>query len=288
MSRERLVVIALFGAPVVLAAMMMAWSAVEPASAQTTGATKSLGPFVGLVQPSDEVDLASVERGTIQEITIEEGVMVKKGQVICKLDSTVEEAALKISQTQAESEIDIESAKLRHDLAQIEVTRLADIDKVGAAARKELDTADINEKYSASLVRKAQHDQRVAKFQYARDQKVLQRRTIVSTLDGYVAKKKKSPGELVDGQDDTVVCQIAKLDPLHLVAPVPASTYGQIRLNDRATLAGEQLPQGKATGKVILVDKLVQSDSQTYNIKIELPNPGSVIPSGIKVEVNFP
>jgi HlyD family secretion protein len=288
MSRERVVVVTLFGTPLVLAAVMIAWSAEQPASPQATRSGKALGPFVGLVQPSDKCDLASTDRGTIESITVEDGDMVKKGQVIGRLESSVEAAFLKISQTQAESEIDIESAKLRYELAKIEVERLADIDKIGAAAPKEMDTARINKDYADSLVRKAQHDQQVAKFQYLRDQKVLERRTILSTLDGYVAKKKKSPGESVDGQSDTVVCQIVKLDPLHVLVPVPATTYGQIRLNDRATLTGEQLPQGKATAKVILVDKLVQPDSQTYNLKLELPNPGSVIPSGIKVEVSFP
>jgi len=244
--------------------------------------------LVGLVQPSDVVDLASSEKGIIEEMAVDEGTVVKKGQVVCKLESRVEEASLRISQAQAESEIDIEVAKLRHELAQIEYDRVTKLEQQQAAAIKEIDTARINEKYSAGLVRKAQHDQQVAKFQYVRDQKVLERRTITSPLDGYVAKKNKSVGELVDGVNDAVVCQIVRLDPLHVLVPIPADTYGQIRVGDRATVTAEQLPQGKATAKVILVDRLVQADSQTYTVKLELPNPDGTIPAGIKVEASFP
>ncbi len=288
MLRERLVMAGLFGIPVGIAAVMMAWSTERPVSAQTTRASAALGPFLGLVQPSDMVDLASSDKGTIQELTIDEGHTVKKGQLICRLESSVEEAALQISKVQAESNIDIEAAELRHELARIEYERVMKIDKSDAAAPKEVDTARINKDYSASLVRKAKHDQQVAKYQYIRDQKVVERRTILSPLDGYVVKKSKSVGELVDGLNDTVVCQIAKMDPLYVIVPAPAVTYGKIRKGDTAVLEADQLPGGKATAKVILVDKIIQADSQTYTIKLELPNPGIVIPAGVKADVTFP
>jgi RND family efflux transporter MFP subunit len=288
MVRERLLMAGLFGIPVALALVMMAWSTERSVSAQTTHAAAPVGPFVGLVMPSDDVDLASNDKGIIQEMTVQEGDTVMKGQVICRLESSVEEASLKISEAQAKTNIDIEAAQLRHELARIEYERVIKMDKEQAAAPKELDTARINEKYADSLVRKAQHDQKVAQFQYARDQKVVERRVIVSTLDGYVARKKKSVGELVDGVNDAVVCQILKMNPLHVLVPVPAATYGKIHLGDAAILVAEQLPGGRAKAKVILVDKVIQADSQTYTIKLELPNPESVIPTGIKADVTFP
>ncbi len=287
MARERLVVAGLFGIPVAVAVLMMAGSAGRPVWAETTQAT-GFGPIPGLVQPSDTVDLACSEKGIIEEVTVDEGMMVKKGQVVCKLESGVETASVKISQAQAESEIDIQVARYAYELAEIELKRLTEIDRRQAAAPKEIDTARINERYREALVRKAQHDQRIAKAQYARDQKVVERRTLLSPLDGYVSKKNKSPGELLDGINDAVVCQIVRLDPLHVIVPVPANTYGQIKLGDGATLTAEQLPQGRAKAKVVLVDRVVQSDSQTYTVKLELPNPESRIPTGMKVGVTFP
>ncbi len=53
-------------------------------------------------------------------------------------------------------------------------------------------------------------------------------------------------------------------------------------------MTAEQLPGGKATAKVILVDKIIQADSQTYTIKLELPNPNIAIPAGVKADVIFP
>ncbi len=288
MLRERLVVAGLFGIPMLAASAMITWSVDERASAQTTGSASRVEPLLGFVEPSDIVDLACSEKGIIEALTIEEGVMVKQGQVICRLESSVENAALEISKTQADSEIGVETAKIGHELAEIQLQRVMEIDKRGAAARMELDEARIQEKYTRTQIAKAVHDQSVVKHQYERDRKVIDRRTVRSTLDGYVAQKLKSVGELLDGVDDTVICQIVKLDPLHVRVNAHADTYGKIRVGDLARLDAKQLPGGTASAKVILVDRVVGADSQLYMIKLELPNPDKAIPAGIKVTVTFP
>ncbi len=288
MARERWVVAGLFGIPVLAAMVMVAWSGGERASAQTTASSARLGPLTGWAHPSETVDLASSEKGTIEALTVEEGDRVKKGQVVCRLESSVEQAALRVSEAQAKSDIDVKVAETRHELADIQLKKVRDLEEKQVAAPMEVDEARINEKYARSLIDKAIHDKGVAGFQFARDQKVIDRRTIKSPLDGYVAKRIKSVGELVDGVDDTTICQIVKLDPLHVLVAAPADTYEKIRRGDPARLDAEQLPGGVARAKVILVDRLVEAESQTYTIKLELANPDRTIPAGIKVMVTFP
>ncbi len=286
--RQRLIVLVVLGLPVAAGVIMLAGTSGRPALAQATDSPGELEALPAHTEPSDLVDLASSEKGVIEELTVEEGDTVKKGHVVCRLESSVEQGSLQISKTQAESEIDVEVAKLRHELKEIEQKRVLDLAKRSAAAPMEVETARIDELYTEALVKKAQHDRRVAQFEYERDKKVIERRTIKSPLDGYVAKRVKSVGELVDGIDDTVLCQIARLDPLHVRVPAPTSTYGRIRLGDRAIIRAGQLPDGRAEGKVILVDRLVQPESQMYTIKLEVPNPENKIPAGIKVAVTFP
>ena len=169
MLRERLVVAGLFGIPMLAASAMITWSMDERASAQTTASASRIEPLLGFVEPSDVVDLACSEKGIIEELTIEEGDTVKTGQVICRLESSVENAALEISKTQADSEIGVETARIGHELAEIQLKRVVEIDKRGAAARMELDEALIQEKYSRTQVARAIHDQSVVKHQYERD-----------------------------------------------------------------------------------------------------------------------
>jgi RND family efflux transporter MFP subunit len=288
MLRERLILAGLFGLPLLAAAAMGTWSVVQPASAQTTASSSRVDAMVGLVQPSDNVDLACTEKGIIKDLAVEEGDFVKKGQVICQLESSVEEATLQVSKVQAESDIKVKVAKIGDDLARVRLERTERLELKNAAADMEVIEARINKQYTAVKIDEAEHDQKVVGFQYMRDRKVIDRRTIKSPLDGYVARKVKSVGELVDGVDDAVVCQIVQLDPLHVLVPASASTYGKIKTGDTARLDSDQLPGGSAIAKVFLVDRLVQADSQTYTIKLELPNPGSAIPAGIKVMVTFP
>lgn len=287
--RHRMIVFGTFGLAVAAALLVVSgWSGARLALAQTPESDARLGPLPGHTEPSDIVDLASSEKGVIEELTVDEGDSVKKGQVVCRLESSVEQASLEISKTQAESEIDVKVAKLRHELKVIEQKRVQDMAAKDAAAPMEVDTARIDEAYTKALVDKALHDRRVAMSQYERDKKVIERRTVKSPLSGYVARRVKSVGELVDGLNDAVVCQIAQLDPLHVRVPAPASTYGKIRPGDRAVIQAEQLPGGRTEAKVILVDRLVQPESQMYTIKLEAANADNKIPAGIKVRVTFP
>ena len=66
-----------------------------------------------LIEPNEVVTLATPVEGVIESVTVERGDMVKKGQVVATLESSVERAALMLAKARAESNARIENAKAR-------------------------------------------------------------------------------------------------------------------------------------------------------------------------------
>ena len=56
----------------------------------------------GLIEPSETIEVSSQIPGVIDEITVERGDLVEKGQVVARLKSGVEQAAIALAKARVE------------------------------------------------------------------------------------------------------------------------------------------------------------------------------------------
>ena len=73
-----------------------------------------------------------------------------------------------------------------------------------------------------------------------------------------------------------------------LVVVLPVGLYGRIAENSAAEVETEVPAKARYKAKVQIVDKVVDSASGTFGVRLELPNPGGKIPAGVKCLVRFP
>lgn len=210
-----------------------------------------------MIEPSRTVNVGSEVIGIIDEITVDRGDMVQKGQVLIRLDSKVERATM-------------ESRKARYEFAQNEYKR-----KSGLYGKALIATRDVDE--SETNLKIAQRD-----FEEA--ERVLERRTIRSTIDGVVVQRLLQPGERVETQP---ILKLAQLSPLYVEVIAPASMLGSVKVGDRAAVMPENPVKGEYTGAVKIVDNVVDAASGTFGIRIELENKNYTLPSGLKCSVRF-
>jgi multidrug efflux pump subunit AcrA (membrane-fusion protein) len=109
-------------------------------------------------------------------------------------------------------------------------------------------------------------------------------RNIVSPLSGVVVDRMVDPGEFV-GQ--ATLLSIAKLDPLYVEVVAPATLYGSIRLGSDATVLPGDPVGGSYTATVRVVDKVLDAASNTFRVRLELPNPGNQLPAGLRARVRL-
>lgn len=212
----------------------------------------------GLIYPSEIVKLSSQVPGVIEEIGVERGDVVAQGQVVARLKSSLERAAVDLART------NVEFLKRKKD-------RNLDLAKKKLIAESELDELET--------------DLKKAEQQLDEAQKRLEIKTIRSTIDGVVAERMLAPGEYVG---EAAIMKLARLDPLKVEVVVPVRRFGSIKKGMKAEVRPEPPQGGVYTGKVTIVDKVVDAASSTFVVRVDIPNPSLKIPSGLRCMVRFP
>src|SRR5688572_19305856 len=174
---------------------------VRVAPARAIAAGQSQGAVLnatGYVTARRQATVSSKVTGKVMEVFIEEGMRVKAGKVLARLDASYVSRGLALAQAEAqaaasaleETRVRIREAQLDYDraarLAQSEISSRADVDR----ARAQLEAA------RARLA--AQSDQ----VNTARQQIELQRQNVEDTVirapfDGIVVSKDAQPGEMI-------------------------------------------------------------------------------------------
>lgn len=211
-----------------------------------------------LVQPYQVSELGSASPAVIQDILVQRGDMVHKGQVVVELDRSVDEATLALRQTEA-----------------------AYLSRV---------VGRNNDLYKKNLLPAKDYDEMVSKLQQAREQVRLQKtiiatRSIRSPFDGVVAELYAGPGDRVN---DNKLLKLAQLDPLLVKVVLPEARYGSIHAGETAHIhVSDAVAPGDLEAAVWRIDKVMDAASGTFTVLLKLDNPGQKIPAGIRCSVKF-
>jgi multidrug efflux pump subunit AcrA (membrane-fusion protein) len=112
----------------------------------------------------------------------------------------------------------------------------------------------------------------------------LRLRTVSSPIDGVVVSRNYSTGEYVTTEP---VLQIARINPLKVEVISPMSLIGRVKPGDRAVIYPDQPIGGEVSGKVKIVDEVIDAASGTFGIRVSLPNDKFLIPAGINCQIKF-
>jgi RND family efflux transporter MFP subunit len=237
------------------------------------------------IEPSTTVALSSPVVGVISEVLVDKNSKVEKGTVVARLESSVEAATAELRRVQADLHSDVDAQKLQLDFSQRNLERVLNLYEKKAASFTELDKAKTERAIAAQQLQQAQDRKRQADLEYKRAQADLQKRTIVSPISGIVIERFKQAGEHIDFEP---VLKIAHLDPLKVEVFAPSSLYGAIKEGMKASVVPELGTTNKTyAADVILVDQVIDGPSNTFAIRLSIPNPDNKIPSGLKCKVSF-
>jgi RND family efflux transporter MFP subunit len=220
-------------------------------------AAAELPPFEGLIEPRELVGFSSQVPGILEEVKVERGDRVSRNQVLARLKSGVEAAAVRL----AEAKVEFGRRKVvrNEELYKKELISIHDKDELETQAQlAELELMEARERLAL--------------------------RTIRSTVDGVVVERKGAPGAYV-GEDPFLT--VARLDPLNVELVIPVDYFGAIQEGARVQVILEPPLGGTYSGTVVIVDRVVDAASGTFGVRVELPNPQLKIPSGLKCRVVF-
>ena len=239
----------------------------------------------GLTSPVQSATIAAVMPARIAEIPFPEGAHVEAGDVIVILDDAVQAARTEMARLAADSTLHVEIARVRRDDAVREWER---IQRIGGR-----DLASSNEvAKSQATAEAARLDYEIKRLEvqqavqaYERERRLLDEYRIRAPFAGYVVAHLKQPGETVDELDGVI--QLTALEPLRVDLDCPIALAPSIRNGVRYDVRPVDAQWPPRVGVVTFVSRVADGASQTFKVRLEVPNADERWLAGLKVAVDF-
>ena len=215
------------------------------------------GQLSCLLEPSQEINIASQVQGVIKRVNGERGDTVAKGKPLIWLEQDVETAEVNLAREK------LEFSKRKLD-------RNQDLIKEGLITDFEADEITTEQNLFGLELRLVE----------AR----LQQKIIYSPVDGVIVERMVSTGEYAGIEP---LMTLAVLDPLHAEVVMNAGYYGQVKTGMTVEVFPEQGPAKSYTGVVKIVDQIIDAASSTFGVRIELDNPDFSLPAGLRCRVHY-
>jgi len=211
----------------------------------------------GLIEPSEMVEVSSQIPGVIDQVLVERGDLVEKGQVVARLKSAVEEAAIALAQARVEfGERKVERNELLSQKKLISSHEKDEIETELKISRLELREAE--ERYALRIIK--------------------------SPVNGVVVDRMLGPAEYVG---ENPILSIARIDPLYIEVVAPVANFGEISEGMKAKVVPEMPVGGEYLATVSVLDKVIDAASGTFRVRLVLKNSSMKLPAGLKCRVFF-
>ncbi|MDV2985708.1 UNVERIFIED_CONTAM: efflux RND transporter periplasmic adaptor subunit [Methylobacteriaceae bacterium AG10] len=238
-----------------------------------------------VVEPAQKLKIGSATLGILKSVPVNRGATVNAGDIIARLDSSVEEANVALSRAQSESMASIEAQQTRVELFKRRLDRQNQLSK-GIVTQEKLDQVEADYEIGRRDLQTEILKRKLAGIELQRAEAQLELRMIRSPIRGIVTERLMSAGEFV--RQDSAIFTLVQLDPLYVEAYLPVSRWKEIALGMPATVELDQPIGGTYIAKVSVVDQVFDAASGTFGVRLELPNPDFKLPGGQRCKVAFP
>lgn len=238
-----------------------------------------------LIEPQQTVNLASPVVGVISRLDVDRGDTVVRGQVLGKIEDGVEAAALALARARASNDALVRSAEARLRYLRSEHERLLALEEKAVASKAALQKAEEEANVAAQQLEEAKLNKQIAGLQVRHAQEVLDQRVLRSPIDGVVVERMLVPGEYRNEQSP--ILKLAQIDPLRVEVFVPTAYYGRISIGTTAEVKPDGPIGGTYEATVDVVDHVLDAASDTFGVRLALPNPDTPLPAGIRCKVTF-
>jgi len=227
-----------------------------------------------------DVRLSFRVAGKIKEILVDEGSVVKSGDVVARIDT---DELIKIKN---EAESSLKSAEFTYERARDDYARMENLFKAGSISEQKRDSA----KTSADSA-KANVDALSASLELAVTR--LGFAELVSPISGFVLVKSAEVGEVVVA--GSVIFTVADLSDIWLTGYVNETDLGKVKLNQEAEIRTDTYPDKIYIGRISFISqeaeftpKQIQTTEErvklVYRIKIKADNPNYELKPGMPAD----
>ena len=261
---------------------------------RAAGAQASVLNASGYVTARRRATVSSKITGKVVEVNVDEGMAVREGQVLARLDDSTARAMLALAQAQVEAarravrENEVRLAEARLTLGRREQLR-AD----GIVTQAEVDQAQAEADSIEARIAAARQQVAVAESQVALQQTELDNTVIRAPFSGVAISKDAQPGEMVSpvsaggGFTRTGICTIVDMTSLEIEVDVNESYINRVVPDQAVTAVLDAYPDWEIPARVITSVPTADRQKATVLVRIGFAELDPRILPDMGVKVTF-
>lgn len=258
----------------------------------TRGAIVRTISATGTLEPRTTVEVGTQVSGTIQALAADFNAIVRKGQVLARLDPSLYQSAIEQARANlVRAEADEDRLKVTLADSQVKRDRARELAARQLIAATELDNAEVTVKSAEAQVRSAAAQVAQAQAGLRQAEVNLSKTVIVSPIDGIVIARNVDVGQTVAAslQAPTLFVLAAGLEEMQLNASVDESDLGAIEQGQEVTFTVDAYPTDRFSGRVeqVRLNPVVTQNVVTYAAIISAPNPELKLKPGLTANVTI-
>lgn len=239
----------------------------------------------GFTEPMRVVEVAAAEPGVVAAVEVAEGDVVKAGQVLAVLDSTVLQASLRSARSLAAGGARLRAAEVVQRLSSTRLKRLEGLAASGNARGDELAMARAEADKAAAEVAAAHEAREYEQRRVAEIEARIAERTLKSPLAGVVSRVHYDVGEFI-ALNSMHAVTVLQLDPLRLPLFVAPPIAAAMRVGAAVEISCSGGPPRPA--RVSYIAPIIDPESNTLRVRLDVANPAGELRSGERCTAELP
>lgn len=235
----------------------------------------------GVVKPIDRIEIKSKASGQIEELSVEEGDFVKKGELIARLDQKDERSAV----IQAEADLNIAQSELKQ--AQRAFDRRDHLFQSDHISEEERDDIELR-----LAIARSKLIQMTTTLERARER--LAESVVRATIDGVILQKYVEEGQIISSgvssvSGGTAIADIADMSSVYIETGIDEVDIGKIEIGQTSIVVAEAYPQVQFSGKVVRIapEAKVEQNVTLFDVIVEVSNTEARLKSGMNTNIEI-
>jgi RND family efflux transporter MFP subunit len=264
----------------------------ERATGGAGGGGASVLNASGYVTARRRATVSSKVTGKVIEVNVEEGMAVREGQVLARLDDAQPRAALELAKAQAEAaRRAVRESEVRLAEAKLTLKRRLQLVKDSLSTQAEVDQAQAEVDSVEARIQAAQQQVEVAERQIAVQQTELDNTIIRAPFSGVALSKDAQPGEMVSpvsaggGFTRTGISTIVDMSSLEIEVEVNEAYINRVTPKQRVVAVLDAYPDWEIPAHVITTVPTADRQKATVLVRVgfDALDPRILPDMGVKV-----
>lgn len=235
----------------------------------------------GVAKPISRIEMKSKASGLIEELPVEEGDFVRRGDLIARLDQKDEKAEV----AQAQADLDIAMAELKQ--AQSTFDRQNQLYRDNLISEQERDQIELS-----LAVANGKLVQATTTLERAKER--LSESIVRAPIDGTILQKYVEEGQIIASgvsnvSGGTPIVDIADMSTVYIEAGIDEIDIGKIQTGQKATVIAEAYPQIKFNGKIVRIapEAKIEQNVTLFDVIVEVGNTDGKLKSGMNTDIEI-